>query len=72
MITRIIVILFMMAIVASLGSALYSMLRRQEPRSTRTVKALTFRIGLSLLLFVLLILGFAFGLLNPHPISPNF
>ena len=72
MITRIIVILFMIAIAVSLGSALYSMLRNQEPRSTRTVKALTFRIGLSLLLFVLLILGFMFGLLTPHPISPNF
>ena len=72
MITRIIVILFMIAIIVSLGSALHSMLRSQEPRSTQTVKALTFRIGLSLLLFVLLILSFAFGLLTPHAISPNF
>ena len=72
MIARIVVLIFMVAIVISLGSALYTMLANQKPRSTATVKALSLRIGLSLLLFVLLILGFSLGLLNPHAISANF
>ena len=70
MIARIIVIIFMITILVSLGSALHAMLRNQKPRSTSTVKALTFRIGLSFLLFVLLLIFFATGLLSPHDIRP--
>lgn len=62
---RILIILILLVIVASLGSALIYLLRDRS-RSVRTVKALTFRIGLSIALFVLLVLGYAFGLLQPH------
>lgn len=59
------IVLILLTIVVSLGSALVYLLRDRS-RSARTVKALTFRIGLSIALFVLLLLGYAFGLLQPH------
>jgi len=36
----------------------------------RMARALTWRIGLSVLLFVLLLAGFASGVLQPHPAIP--
>ena len=39
-----------------------------EGRGDRTVKALTWRIALSLTLFILLMLGFEFGIITPHTI----
>jgi Protein of unknown function (DUF2909) len=60
---RIIVILFIVIIFASLGSALYYMVR-DKGTTERTAKALTIRVALSVLLFLLLMLGFHFGLIN--------
>jgi hypothetical protein len=57
---RIVVILLLVFIVASLGSALYYLVR-DKGTSNRTVKALTVRISLSILLFVLLMAGYYFG-----------
>ena len=57
---KILVILFLVFIVASLGSALYFMVKDKGP-GERTVKALTVRITLSVVLFALLMLGFYFG-----------
>ena len=37
---------------------------------TRTVKALTWRIGLSLVAFAILMIGAATGLIQPHGIMP--
>lgn len=62
---QILIILILLVIVASLGSALVYLLKDRS-RSVRTVKALTFRIGLSIALFVLLLLGYTFGVLQPH------
>ncbi len=60
---RIIVILFIIVILGSLGSALYYMIR-DRGTTERTVKALTVRIALSVTLFLLLMLGFHFGLIT--------
>jgi hypothetical protein len=57
---RIIVILLLLAIVGSLGSALFFLVNDQG-KSKRTVNALTVRVGLSLLLFLLLMAGHYFG-----------
>ncbi|MGH8719141.1 MAG: twin transmembrane helix small protein [Burkholderiales bacterium] len=57
---RIVVILFIIVILASLGSALYYLVK-DKGQSDRTVRALTVRISLSILLFVLLMAGFYFG-----------
>jgi Protein of unknown function (DUF2909) len=57
---KIVVILFLVLIVGSLGSALYYLVR-DKGSSDRTVKALTVRISLSIALFVLLMAGYYFG-----------
>jgi len=60
---RIVVIVFLVLILASLGSALASMLR-EKGSSTRTARALAIRVGLSIALFLMLMAGFATGLID--------
>lgn len=60
---RIIVILFIIVILGSLGSALYYLVK-DRGTTQRTAKALTIRIALSITLFLLLMLGFHFGLIT--------
>jgi hypothetical protein len=60
---KIVVILFLVFIVASLGSALYFMIK-DKGKGERTVKALTVRVVLSVVLFGLLMLGFYFGFIT--------
>ncbi|HWP00861.1 MAG TPA: twin transmembrane helix small protein [Methylococcus sp.] len=72
MLAKIIVLLVLGAIVASLGSALYYLLKDADRRSPRTVKALTLRIGLSIALFFSLLLGYRLGFLHPHGLKPDF
>ena len=60
---RIIVILFLLVILGSLGSALYYMLK-DRGTTERTVKALTVRIALSVILFLMLVIGFKTGLIT--------
>lgn len=62
---RIIVIIFIVVILASLGSALYYMVK-DRGTTERTVKALTIRVAFSILLFLLLILGMKTGLITSH------
>ena len=53
----------LIAIVASLGSALWYMLRPgKDPK--RMAKALSLRVGLSVTLFLLLMAGYYFGLIT--------
>lgn len=51
----------------SLGSALYFLVN-DKGDSDRIVKALTWRIGLSFLLFIFLFIAFAMGWITPHQI----
>ena len=60
---KIVVILFLVFIVGSLFSALYFLVR-DKGQGERTAKALTVRITLSLVLFVLLMLGYHFGFIT--------
>lgn len=68
MLGKIIVIAMLLAIFASLFSALVFLFRDQG-RGTRTAKALTWRISLSITLFALLMAGFYFGVISPHGLS---
>jgi hypothetical protein len=66
-----IVILFMIFILYSLGSALFYLVREKrgsKKDSQRVVKSLTWRIGLSLVLFILILLAFAMGWIVPHSV----
>jgi len=67
LIVKIIVVAFMIVILGSLGTALFQLLR-DKGESDRAVRALTVRITLSIILFILLMLAFAAGLIKPHPI----
>jgi hypothetical protein len=60
---KIIVILFLVFIVGSLFSALYFLVR-DKGQGTRTVKALTIRVTLSVILFALLMLGIYTGFIT--------
>jgi Protein of unknown function (DUF2909) len=57
---KLLIIAFLVVIVASLGSALF-FLMRDKGNSDRTVKALTVRISLSIALFILLMASYYFG-----------
>jgi hypothetical protein len=70
MLTKIIIVVFLLAIIGSLFSGLF-FLMRDKGASERTVKALTIRVSLSVLLFILLMIGFATGVLQPHGITPG-
>ena len=57
--------LFFVAILASLGVALVALFRGQRNEQT-LLRALTIRVGLSVLFFLLLLLGWYLGILEPH------
>ena len=60
MFSKVIVVLFLLAILGSLGSGLYYLMK-DKGSSDRTVRALTIRISLSVLLFILMMLGYLRG-----------
>jgi Protein of unknown function (DUF2909) len=69
MLVKILIVIMLLLIFGSLFSALYYLMKGDT--TERTVKALTWRICLSLALFILLMLGFFFGVIghpNPTPI----
>jgi len=70
MLTKVIIVLFLLAILGSLFSGLF-FLMKDKGASERTVRALTVRVSLSVLLFILLMIGFATGVLQPHGIHPG-
>lgn len=61
---KILVAVAFILILGSLGSALFYLMRDQG-KSNRTVKSLTFRVGFSIALFVLILLAHYFGLIQP-------
>ena len=65
MLTKIFIIAVFLMIVVSLFSALL-FFYKDKGASKRTVKALTIRISLSIFLFVLLMVGYFFGLISPQ------
>lgn len=64
-----VVVVVLLVIVASLFSALLFLVR-DRGESNRVVQALTWRIGLSLGLFLLLLLAGWMGWLEPHGLYP--
>jgi hypothetical protein len=61
---KILVALAFLLIIASLGSALL-FLMRDKGKSDRTVKALALRVGLSITLFVLILIANQLGWIEP-------
>ena len=67
MFTKTIVIIVMLVILISLASGLIFLVR-DEGKSKRTVKALSWRIGISVGLFLFLFLAFSLNWIQPHAI----
>jgi len=62
---KILITLVMIAILAALGSSLFFLVR-DGGSTKRTVKGLTWRIGLSLSLFFFLFIAYTMGWIAPH------
>jgi hypothetical protein len=65
MLIKILIVAVLVAIVASLGSGLFHLVK-DERDSKKTVDALTVRIALSVALFILLFIAWRQGLITPH------
>jgi hypothetical protein len=62
------VIVAFILIIASLGSALFFMMRDGHdgrPKTSNMARALAFRVGFSILLFVCILLAWKFGYIQP-------
>jgi NADH:ubiquinone oxidoreductase subunit 6 (subunit J) len=67
---KVLVLILLAAILVSLFSGLF-FLNRDQGDSRRMVRALTVRIVLSVLLFLILIVGWWTGAIAPHQAMPN-
>lgn len=67
MYTKLLVVVVMLIILGSLVSGMVFLVR-DKGQSKRTLKALTWRIGLSITLFIFLFIAFKLQWLTPHGI----
>jgi len=65
---KILIIIVFLTIIFSLASALYQLIKNKGS-SVKMVKALTYRISISLALFILLSIAFMSGLIQPTGIG---
>jgi len=65
---KIVIIALLLIVLISLGSAMIHLVKGKG-QSDKVVKALTWRIGLSVFIFLLLLIGQAMGLITPHGLS---
>jgi Protein of unknown function (DUF2909) len=65
---RLLIICVLLGIVASLGSALFNLTRKTRD-SRKVARDLTIRIGLSVALFVLLMIAWHLGIIAPHGLA---
>ena len=70
MLAKTLIVLILLVIIGSLFSGLFYLVK-DKGTSERTVRALTVRISLSVLLFLLLMIGYATGVLQPHGVYPG-
>ena len=68
MLVKLLIVVFLIVIVYNLGAGLFYMMT-DKGQTDRTVKALTWRIGLSVFLILLVILGIATGVIKPHDLG---
>jgi hypothetical protein len=64
MIFKIVILSLLVVVLVSLGSALAAMAKGDK--SDKMIKSLSWRIGLSVAIFILLLIGQATGLITPH------
>ena len=66
---KIFIILLLLLAIGSLASGLF-FLMRDKSQTDRTVKALTWRIGLSVTAFLIILIGWYFDLIPIHGVQP--
>lgn len=66
---KIFVVLLLLLAIGSLGSGLF-FLMRDKGQTNRTAKALTWRIGISITAFLLIMVGWYFGFIPVHGVQP--
>ncbi len=67
MVFKIVILGLLVVVLISLGSALAAMAKGDK--SDKMLKSLSWRIGLSVAIFILLLIGQATGLIAPHGLS---
>ncbi len=67
MVFKIVILSLLAVVLISLGSALAAMAKGDK--SDKMLKALTWRIGLSVAIFILLLIGQAMGYITPHGLT---
>lgn len=65
---KLLIIAFLILILWNLGAGLYYMMV-DKGRTDRTVKSLTWRIGLSVALILLVVAGITSGIIKPHGVG---
>lgn len=68
MLPKIAIVVFLLAIVVALFTGMYYMLKDPSDKR-RTVRALTWRVGLQLALIAFLVLAYALGWIQPHGLT---
>lgn len=68
MLVKLLIFLFLIVIIYNLFAGLYYMMT-DKGKTDRTVRSLTWRIGLSVFLILLVIVGILTGVIQPHGIG---
>ncbi len=68
MLVKILIVVILLFVLYNLGAGLFYMMT-DKGRTNRTVRALTWRIGLSVLLILVVIAGILTGVIQPHGIG---
>ena len=66
---KLIVIVLLIAAVVSLARALMSLVRN-EGKSGKTMRALAWRVGFSVMVFVFILVSMLMGWIQPHDVTP--
>jgi len=69
MLIKTIIVILLLLVIASLAAGMFSLIKDRN-KTERTVKFLTIRIALSVSLFILLIVSFLMGWIQPHGLIP--
>lgn len=69
MLIKSIILILLILVLLSLGAGMFTLIKDRN-KTDRTVKFLTLRIALSLSLFILLVVSFFMGWIQPHGIVP--
>jgi Na+/pantothenate symporter len=69
MLIKTIIVVLLILVILSLGAGMFTLIKDQN-KSDRTVKFLTLRIALSVSLFIIIIVSFFMGWIQPHGLVP--